>query len=436
MRWLFGISDRHRDAAAALIAMPFLESLEYDDMLALRGMRSLAYDGLLSALMDTPAWRGGFTDAETVLVSAASALNDTQEIRRMMNPGYANIETVSRGTALTPDLKISIVRAGTQPRSWTADYIEEAVKFAEETMRLPLPVSHVILVLNDNAVTIDFAGTNHGYAISYLPKYEQTQSAYDKFKYQAGLIHEVAHYYWRGNQNWIDEGLANIFEYMHGIEKSISLGLLGNRREGCEVHDLKSLVSRNPAKADAQFTCNYYLGQLLFQELLENLGEAEFNRKLHEIYRLSLEKQDADYDPGITEVRQVFRGQSEIVEKYWSGKLNAPENRPFDEAGLYASHELVEWKQFPVYDRGTVKLQGKLLGEAVLQDVDLKNPKRNERYTSNFTISAANGSRHIGSILPGDNWVFDPERLRGVEASLLPSNRRVHTRVSLPEYPG
>ena len=274
-------------AATAIIAMPFLESLEHDDVLAIRGIVNLAQDGLLSALIDTAAWRRGLTDVQTVLVAAAGTLNDSQEIKRMMNPGYADIETVSSGTALTPALKISIVRAGTQPRPWTAGYIEEAVKFAEETMGLPLPVSHVILVLNDNSVTIDFAGTNHGHAISYLPEYEQAQSAYDKFKYQSGLIHEVAHYYWRGNENWMDEGLANTFEYMQGTEESISPGLLRNWREDCEVHDLESLASHNPAKADPQFICNYYLGQRLFQELLENLGKAEFNRKLRELYRLS-----------------------------------------------------------------------------------------------------------------------------------------------------
>ena len=54
-------------------------------------------------------------------------------------------------------------------------------------------------------------------------------------------------------------------------------------------------------------------------------------------------------------------------------------------------------------------LQGELLGEAVFQDVDLKNPKREQWYTSNFTISAANGREHVGAILPGDDWVFGPE---------------------------
>ena len=409
VRGLFGISDTHRDAAAALTAMPFLATLEYDDVLALRGMRSLAHDGLLSALINTPAWQSGFTNAQTVLAAAAGTLNDSQEIRRMMEPGYANIETISSGTALTPDLKISIVRAGTQPKSWTAGYIEEAVKFAEETMGLPLPVSHVILVLNDNAVTGGFAGNNHGHAISYLPEYEQAQSPYDKFQFQSGLIHEVAHYFWRGSENWMDEGLANIFEYMHGSEESISPGLLENPRRDCEVHDLETLSSQSPEKSNPQFRCNYYLGQLLFQELLENLGEAEFNRKTRELYRLFQERQDADYGPGITEVRQVFRDQAHIISNHWNGRLNAPENRPFDEGVPRINHGLIQWDQYPIHSGNTVAFRGILLRDSVLSQETIELARKGG-YT-NFTLSPADGHERTGSILPpfddGRSWTLD-----------------------------
>ena len=222
IRWLFGVAYWNAEAAAAIIAMPFLESLEYDDVLAIRGMRSLAQDGRLSALIEHPTFQDGITDAQTTLVTATATLQDSAEISRMLSPRYAAIEAVSGETELTPHLKISIVRTGTQPQPWTADTIRDAVEFAEQTMGQPLPVGHVIVVLNDNAVTGSFAGTNHGYAIGYLPEYEQAQDAYDEYKFQAGLIHEVAHYFWSGNEDWIDEGIANTIEYMHGVENGIS----------------------------------------------------------------------------------------------------------------------------------------------------------------------------------------------------------------------
>ena len=63
-------------------------------------------------------------------------------------------------------------------------------------------------------------------------------------------------------------------------------------------------------------------------------------------------------------IRRVFSDQTEIVEKHWSGKLNAPENRGFDEGHEYVSHHLVEWEKLPTFDGGYVQFKGRLLGDA------------------------------------------------------------------------
>ena len=401
------------DAAAAVIGMPFLETLEADDVLAIRGMEYSDDHGLLSVILEHPTLRNGITDTDTTLVTAVSSINDADEIRRMLNPGYATIETVSSGTERTPHLKISTVRTGSPARPETAPFVRDAVEFAERTMQQPLPVSHVIVVLNDYAVTSGFAGTNYGYAFSYKPEQEheqeQEQDGYGKHRFQAGIIHEVAHYFWHGNEDWIDEGLANAAEYVYGFAKGISPGLLKTRRKNCKAHDLEMLSEWNHGKGDPQFHCNYYLGEMLFLDLLENLGQERFNEKLREFYRLSLKENEAGNSPGIEAVRQVFQEQAVIVEKHWAGKLNAPENRPYDAMASITSHDLIEWEQYPIYERGTVKLQGKLLGGAVFQDVDLKNPLLGSLYRPNFTISAASEHEFIGSILPGSEWVLEPE---------------------------
>ena len=402
--WLEVLAYEDPEAAGAVIAMPFLATLEYDDVLAIRGMRSLAYDGLLSAMTGTPAWGSGFTDAQTTLVAAAGTLNDGQEVARMMNPGYASVETASYQTDLTPNLKVSIIRTGTPSQPWTAGYVSAAVQFVEQTMQLPLPVSHVIVVLNDSAVTDDFAGTNHGQAFSFRPQYEAKQRPYDRYIFQAGIVHEVAHYFWRGNEAWINEGLANTFEYMHGVGEGISPGLLENRRRECEVHDLESLANYNPAKGDPQFRCNYYLGQLLFQELLENMGDTEFPRRLGEFYRLSLAGQEEQQTPGIAEVRQAFYDQVEIVEKHWSGKMNAPENRPYDDIGGITSHDLIQWDQYPTHVGDSVTFSGTVIGEATLSSETIEQARKGGY--QNFTLRTADGYDYFGSIFPpfDDDW--------------------------------
>ncbi len=136
------LDDDNEQAAAAIIAMPFLKSLEPDDVLAVRGILRLARDeddSLLSTLLDHPSLRNGITDAQTTLVTAAGTMWDPEEILRLLNPDYADIETLSSSTMLTPGLKVSIVRTGTQPQPWTAEGAIDAVEFTEKIMQLPLP---------------------------------------------------------------------------------------------------------------------------------------------------------------------------------------------------------------------------------------------------------------------------------------------------------
>ncbi len=407
--WLSPLNYADEEVTAAIIVMPFLQVPDTTDVLAIRGMRRLVYESMPSALIDHPTFQDGITEDETVLVAAAGTLyRNTEEVGRMLTPGYASIETTSSTTELTPNLKVSIIRTGSQPQPWTADATAGAVGFAERVMRLPLPTDHVIVVLNDEAVTSNFAGTNYGFAIGYLPEYEQTQGI------ESGLVHEVAHYYWGGNEDWIDEGVANTFEYMHGIEKGLSPGQLRTPRGGCEAHDLEMLSGWATSRGDPQFLCNYYLGELLFRELRESLGDEEFNEKLREklreLYHLSLTEQEARRTPGVDIVRQVFSGQTDIVDKHWAGGLNAPDNRPFDEGADRENHDLIQWERYPTYDGRSVSFRGTLLQDAVLTDSTLKQARRGGY--PNFSLSPADGYDFSGYILPplegGARWRLGP----------------------------
>ena len=390
---------------AAIIAMPFLQTPDTTDVLALRSMHRLANEEALAPLMEHASFLDGITDNETTLVAAVGTLyRDTDEISRMLDPGYASIET----TTGAPGLQLSIIRTGSQSQPWTADAVADAVDYAEQVMLLDLPVDHVILVLNDKAVSSTAAGTNYGFAISYLPEYEQMQDTFEGRAFQQGLVHEVAHYYWRGNENWIDEGLANTIEYMHGADNGLSPGQLKTRREDCEAHDLEMLSEWDAPIGSPEYHCNYYLGERLFLELREGMDDAEFSEKLRDLYHLSLTAQEARQTPGIDVVRQVFSDQAAIVDKHWSGALNAPENRPFDEGVYRSSHDLIQWDQHPTYDGQEVSFNGTLLDDAVLSRGTL-SLAREGGYT-NFTFSLATAHGSVGSILPpleSGSWILD-----------------------------
>ena len=399
--WLRALNYRTSQAVSAIVAMPFLESPDATDALAVRAMNRLATEGVLSALVDAPLFQNGIADTDTTLVVAAGTLyQDAGAVRRVLTPGNAAIESVSTGTELTPDLKISIIRTGSQSRPGTVEATRDAVAFAEGIMALPLPVEHVIILLDDAAATAGYAGANYGFAFSYSPEYETRQGTYEWRQLQADFIHEVAHYYWRGHAGWIDEGVANTFDYMYGIENGLSRGQLKTSRKDCEAHDLEMLAMWDPPSSNASaYHCNYYLGERFFLELRETLGSAELADKLQELYRVALPAREAGDTPGIAEVRQVFAEQQSIVDKHRSGALNAPENRPFDEGVDRSSHDLIQWDQYPTYDGRSVTFSGTLLDGAVLSKETIEQARSGGGY-STFTLNSADAHDYAGSILP------------------------------------
>ena len=397
------------EAAAAVIRMPFLESTDDTDALAIRAMRFLATHGVLSALIDSALFQTGVADTDTTLVAAVGTLyRDAGAVRRVLTPGVASIESVAAGTELTPDLRISIVRTGSQSRPGTVETVREAVTFVERMMQMPLPTEHVIVVFDDGAITSGFAGANYGFGFSYAPEYETRQDTYEWRHLQAGFVHEVAHYYWRGNADWIDEGVANTVEYVYGIENGLSRGQLKTRRGTCDAHDLAMLAMWDPSPNQSAYRCNYYLGGHLFMEMLETLGSMEFSGKLQELYRVALPAQETGDTPGIAEIRQVFAGLQTIVDKHWSGALNAPENRPLDEGVDLTSHDLVQWDQHPTYDGHSVSFSGTLLDGAVLAAETIEQARTSEYQP--FTLRLADASDFAGFILPpftdGRSWTL------------------------------
>ena len=417
-----GLSDLERDiidgllyvgglsipTLTALVPMPFLQGADSTDVLALRSVYSLAYLGTLVPLSAHPAFVDGITEDETVLIAAAGTLyRDAGELARILDPEYASVETATVATST----QFSIVRTGNQPHTSTLEALVDAAGFVERTMSLDLPVDHVVLVLNEKAVSGGTAGTNYGFAISYLPSYEQAPDTFEGRSLRQGLAHEVAHYYWRGNAGWVDEGLANTIEYMYGIEKGLSPGQLRTPRRTCEDHDLQMLSEESPHLGDPRFYCNYFLGTLLFQELREIIGEEEFNRKLTELFPVSLLMQrESIRPPGIEMLKRVFADHANILDKHWSGALNSPEKRPFDEGVHRISHHLIQWDQHPIFDEQQVQFRATLLGEAVLTSETVHQAREGGRFP-NFSLNLADAYGYLGSILPtqseGRRWILD-----------------------------
>ena len=143
---LQGLGHEDPAVAADLIGMPFLQHPDTTDLLAVRGMHKLYRKGVPDAFATSPMFADGVTEDETVMLAAAGTLfSNPATAAQVLTPGEAAVEVLDAATALTPDLRVSIIRMGTQPAPGTIEAVQEAVSFAEQVMDLPLPVGQAVL---------------------------------------------------------------------------------------------------------------------------------------------------------------------------------------------------------------------------------------------------------------------------------------------------
>ena len=263
VQWLRALNHLNRNQMSVLLQMPFIKSVTETDALLVEGLFSRQYRRAPGNILNYPKARDGITDDDTTLLTAATTSNDEGQLRRLLTPGGATVETIQTATARTPNLKLSIVRAGDRKVTDTTKILEEAITYVEETMDMPLPTNHVILLLDDSGVYENFAGVNYGQAMAVRRKSEDGTD-WDRQAFRAIMVHEVAHYFWHGSEDWIDEGVANAIDITYAREKNPSAEFKRNEREGCTLNTLEELARAERHRNSTAFRCNYYLGGNLF----------------------------------------------------------------------------------------------------------------------------------------------------------------------------
>ena len=170
---------------------------------------------------------------------------------------------------------LAIIRTGSGAAR-SMDLLEHSVRAAERFMGASLPTNYVGLLYED-AVHGSFAGTNFGTHIAILPKYDIDDGSHEAASAGSTVAHEVAHYYWSGNADWVDEGAADLMA-----------SIIDGARTGrpAEVTNAPCAYAPNIAKleglgvsrGDAEFWCNYSLGERLFVDLYRTLAMRDSGR--------------------------------------------------------------------------------------------------------------------------------------------------------------
>ena len=333
IRDLRRIAQKDADSAARIIAMPFLDSLDPTDVSAVETLGILAsiYPNDFDRAMSHPALADGITDSEAPIVAMlrivyrldpdlVDVLLDPSDVP--LNQSKFYVERKTTRLPLSGDVVIAIVR--TNPGAQRSmGLVENAVITAENLMARPLPTNYVVVLFVEDEVFL--AGTNFGTHIAIRPKYDIDDGSHEADSAPSIIAHEVAHYYWSGNADWVDEGMA---EFMASV--------IENRR------DRKPIVATNNpcslAKSIAEleglesssygaFLCNYALGERLFISMYQVLGEDAFWNGARDLYDMSLVDAPNDWRDGtpinINHVRDTFGDESEsaatVISRWYDG---------------------------------------------------------------------------------------------------------------------
>ena len=347
------------DFALAMLGMPFLQTLEFDDLLAVMAVHRLsryADDGRLKTLKEHPTLEGGITDDLTTLVAAVGTIREADEVERMLDPGYARIEVSTGRTELTPELKISIVRTHGDPRPETMPELVRIAEQLENLMQVPLPKPHMIFVVSDYATSVSSRGISQGrrydFAYGLRGDREDTQRfardyATDRPMLPSVMIHEIGHDYF-GNEikSWLNHTPVKTFEYVYRLdgrdqaeapEKVLNI----IQRRGCEARNIQHLEEMNPPNSDrTNRLCHHYLGYWMGRELLEAVGQEEYFARMRRLYHRKEALVAEGIDPGIAEIRELFPDQLGIVERYWSGDVGNPEEKYWGGLANLVGHPL------------------------------------------------------------------------------------------------
>ena len=374
--------------------MPFMHTHEPEDTAMLMALHRTSARGRLDHILAHSVFKDGIDDGDIPLAISgafvAATRQDVENLEKLLAPGNVNVQTLPRGTALTPHMKFSIVSTGIKVQPWVAGAVIDSVNLVERTIGKPLPVSHVVVVIS----ALSTCGCTTGFAFDVPLEMHQAKDTLEGHRLQGHAVHELSHYYWQDLDQWVNEGISRSFETLYGMIYELYPNAYRNQRGKCEDHDIQTHMELLTSGSRDVYHCRHYLGGGLFLELLEILGTSEFSGRLRQLHDLAAEGQWL----GIEQVRQVFHDQPEIVEKHWSGKLNAPENRPWDEGMADSSHNLIQWDQDPTYDGEFVTFSGSLLGDAVLSSGTIKEAER-DGY-QNFHLYPVRSNEFGGNIFP------------------------------------
>ena len=283
--------------AVEILAMPFLDTVESPDALAvwdLEKVERYRTNDFLS-IMSHANVSDGITDQEAKVVSVLSSANrykpDSLPILLDGLGGTNGVYLEERTIEATHsgEVQLTIIRVHDKDTP-NMDRLEHAVRVIDEFMGEPLPTNYVAWYLDDAARSAG-KGYHAGTHITSSLVYDIVDGDSKSRTPMQHIAHEVGHYYFRGNTHqWLDEGPAKFFESISERER---VGRpVAYFKQSCSpaktIQEQEQL--RNDIKAgrvtppDGWTSCDYYLGERFFVDLYLAMGDETFRPGLRSLY--------------------------------------------------------------------------------------------------------------------------------------------------------
>ena len=153
------------------------------------------------------------------------------------------------------------------------DFLEHAVRTAEEYTKVPFPTRFVAYLFAD--AVGDAGGRHFGTNIISKPYADGGDDS------DAGHIaHEVGHYYWGGDRPWLNEAGAAFIEYFSELERTGRP--VESRGTQCLFFKTIKAMELAGVRFDShESRCIYALGQQFMLDMYYGLGDAAFRQGLH-----------------------------------------------------------------------------------------------------------------------------------------------------------
>ena len=252
--------------AIEILAMPFLDSVESEDLISLE--LSFAIERCLS-------------ESETLAQEGVDYFSEKR-----------NIEL-----PLSGDVLLTVIRLHDQ-MTLSMGFLEHSVRAIEDFMKTPYPTTHVALMFCTDLLRPGAGGGHFGTHIVMHSLFDVYDDEGWGDSAPGAVAHEVGHYYWTGNRDWLDEGAASLLDLVSENERTGAPIDVPDSScaAGTTIAELEGL---DPDFDDPEFACNYFLGASILWDLHQALGKETFREGFRRLYLRSQQHDPTDNCEGM-----------------------------------------------------------------------------------------------------------------------------------------